>query len=233
MLSGCASLQLLSFGASSISYAVSGKSLSDHAISTVMKQDCALHRPLVGEDACVKHDGTGVIRAPKPGQGRPRQASINTERQWQLVAEPPQRLLPAINKPASKAEPINDKPQILADNQVEVNVVPAFKQGFEQQVVTKPKLFAVVGSFNQLKYARNNLRKQKPGLNAQIMTNSAADIANGATKYRVVIGPIDPEQFSHQVGDIGERSHYHAWRLRLCGNSLQVPPCKTALLAAR
>ena len=50
-LSGCAlppAIQIVSLGANVVSYASSGKSLSDHGISYAVQKDCALHRAIEG-----------------------------------------------------------------------------------------------------------------------------------------------------------------------------------------
>lgn len=49
-ISGCASLELLAVGG--ISYLVTGKGLSDHALSAVMDQDCAMHHLLSDRPLC-------------------------------------------------------------------------------------------------------------------------------------------------------------------------------------
>jgi len=51
LLSGCATLKLISLGLSSINYLTTGKSLSDHAMAA---QDCALHRMVFDEMVCRK-----------------------------------------------------------------------------------------------------------------------------------------------------------------------------------
>jgi hypothetical protein len=65
LVSGCAlpaSLQIVSWAVSGFSYATTGKSLSDHAVSAVVAKDCALHRIALGEDICnpVEADGIAV-----------------------------------------------------------------------------------------------------------------------------------------------------------------------------
>lgn len=57
-LSGCLvalppAIQLASFAADGISYATTGKSVTDHAISAVTERDCAMTRVLAGEDICM------------------------------------------------------------------------------------------------------------------------------------------------------------------------------------
>lgn len=53
LLGGCATLDFLSLGVSGVSYIVTGKSLSDHMISAFKQEDCAMHRALQGEQACI------------------------------------------------------------------------------------------------------------------------------------------------------------------------------------
>ena len=67
--------------------------------------------------------------------------------------------------------------------------------------------------------------------NAHIMVNPAQLVAKGATRYRVVIGPINPAQFDESIGDVGERADHQAWRLTLCQQTLLPPPCEGALFA--
>ena len=55
-LSGCgvvpAGVALVSYAADGVSYLVTGKSTTDHALSAVADQDCALLRPLANEPVC-------------------------------------------------------------------------------------------------------------------------------------------------------------------------------------
>lgn len=56
-LSGCIvalppAVQLASLALDGVSYVATGKSVTDHAISTVTAQDCAMLRGLQGEDIC-------------------------------------------------------------------------------------------------------------------------------------------------------------------------------------
>jgi hypothetical protein len=262
VLSGCASLRLLSFGASGISYAVSGKSISDHAISTVMEQDCSLHRVVMEENVCSERDGNGILRSARP-RAKQQVASVSNEAHWQVltkntkaIVEPNLKPNPIKRKYVSTISPDETVRQLMAANnnkgEVEIGVARPFennvglvvkisnkgpinKKPVNRKPVNKkpidkgPLLFAVLGSFNELKYARDNLREH-PDLNAQIITNPTTAIANGATRYRVVSGPMSEQDFNHNLGRNGDKQAYHAWRLRLCGDSLLPPPCTAPML---
>ena len=75
-LSGCIvalppAVQMASFALDGVSYITTGKSVSDHAISTITAQDCAMTRALKGDDICtaqhvevaMRPDGTPVQMA--------------------------------------------------------------------------------------------------------------------------------------------------------------------------
>lgn len=77
---GCAlpvPLQLATFAASGFSYATTGKGISDHAVSAVAEQDCAMHRIAFGEEMCNGEPSTGAVvveNAPTktdPGRAEP------------------------------------------------------------------------------------------------------------------------------------------------------------------
>lgn len=55
LLGGCGlpiALQIASLAADGIALASTGKTTTDHAVSAVISQDCALFRGLKGEDVC-------------------------------------------------------------------------------------------------------------------------------------------------------------------------------------
>lgn len=258
-LSGCASLQLVSLGASGLSYMVTGKSISDHAISTVMKKDCALHRSVFGQETCTEYDGDGVIRGVKPGQ----QPMFGQGDNWQIAATN-NRALPPINHPQkqqskttqqrkpvatfkrSSVSPDTVVRQLMAEKQqfqtsakpqtdvVEVSKLNPQPSLMVSPYIDKPALFAVVGSYNNKHFAQGNIAKQAKQANtkAKLMINSVELIQRGAPKYRVVIGPILESQFSTSLGDVGENTNHKAWRMTLCQQTLSPPPCENNMLVA-
>jgi hypothetical protein len=302
LLSGCATLQLASFGISGISYAVSGKSISDHAISKVMAKDCALHRVILGQSACVDPElqEPGVLIADN-SQSTRSNTLASTQRHWYRATNNSGRnaSLSPINHPQgqakrnvySKTNTSNASGRYLArkGNRAKRGFQPKEsyqpKEGFQakqrfqrrskfsstvspdelvsaipattkikggktadrlatmshidkvearfmgsvsrvaQHNAAKPLLFAVIGSFNELAYARQRIA-QYHDLNAQLITSK-----KGSTKYRVIIGPLTEQQFNHNIGRSTKADLAHAWRLRLCGNTMSPPPCDGAMLA--
>ena len=63
-LSGCAILpayQVVMWGATGFSYATSGKSLTDHVVSSALEKDCSLARLLTGRLPCAYADSSGTV----------------------------------------------------------------------------------------------------------------------------------------------------------------------------
>ena len=72
-VSACAptALTVMSLAAGGFSYAATGKSVSDHALSSVTQSDCAVHRALRGQPVCtdilLAGDTTDDLRDPALG----------------------------------------------------------------------------------------------------------------------------------------------------------------------
>lgn len=70
LLAGCAlppALTLASLAADGVSYAATGKSTTDHALSAIAQEDCALVRAVKEEAICVPK-GTAVAALAGPDQ---------------------------------------------------------------------------------------------------------------------------------------------------------------------
>lgn len=260
LLSGCATLELFSFGVSGLSYAVTGKSISDHAISTVMAQDCALHRAVVDGNVCVEYDSDGVLRTSKPGAPSPQVVARANEVYWQdlpladnqpepSAVEPEYPPLKGFKPKTSPDEtvrqlmakqPVDEvKPdtqtqapapalqrvsyQLPSEENVEIGVITPMVTRFEGPKTAQ--LFAVLGSYNELHFAKQSLAKY-PHLNAQVIKNPARYSDKSATLYRVVAGPLTEAEFSDKLN-----SGYNAWRIQLCTESMRPPPCTEPMLA--
>ncbi len=71
-VSACAptAITVISLAAGGFSYAATGKSVSDHALSSVTQSDCAVHRVLMGDPVCedilLAGGASPAVRDPAP-----------------------------------------------------------------------------------------------------------------------------------------------------------------------
>lgn len=122
-ITGCASLELLAVGG--MSYLLTGKGLSDHALSAVMDQDCAMHHVLSDRPICEN-------------------TVIETDQESLLVeANPPD------------AVAADDSPLVADTRvEVQVPAEPVIKnEPLTHTYAALIENYAVVGSFNDLKFA--------------------------------------------------------------------------------
>jgi hypothetical protein len=227
ILSGCATLNIVSFGISGISYITTGKSLSDHAFSAMREQDCALHRLVFDESMC--HKNSNMI-----------ETNINTILAKNTVQEDNQLIINSINvmekgideitKPSNNSFPST---ALIEKSNVSSN----FDSG-EQLIKNKESLYKekwnnvaqykVVGSFNNKSYAitRANLYQE---IGAIVIPNRKTQTKKltktyGA-KYRVVLAPDFANTEPLGSGIIAKTVKHSYWMLNLCTKTLSPPPC--------
>jgi len=164
LASGCAvppALVIASYGADGLSYLSSGKSLEDHGISTVMDEDCALHRFLNDKPICRDFNPSykGLLLEPAPplpesAQNQPPTAPIET------ASEPGRNSATseAVSAPAAIPSEVADE---------------------------EPRRFLVLGSFTE----RENAVRLKKRLGETGVAVVPAAVG-GRTVYRVVAGPF-------------------------------------------
>jgi hypothetical protein len=78
-------IQYVSAAATIVSYVATGKGTSDHVISVLTEQDCALHRALFEAEICFEDIQTiasmlilGEVQPPRKGGQKPALAAITT-----------------------------------------------------------------------------------------------------------------------------------------------------------
>jgi hypothetical protein len=169
LLSGCAlppALIIGSYGADGLSYLSSGKSLEDHGISTVLDQDCALHRFLVDKPICKDFNPPykGLLLEPAPAPPEVAQAAVT---------------------PASPAPPTESAPD--PSHNVVSNKVASATPPPNPKTPTGggPRRFLVLGSFSEHENAVR-LVKQLGETGVAVMPA----VIHGRTVYRVVAGPF-------------------------------------------
>lgn len=216
-LASCASLELIAAGG--ISYLLTGKGLSDHALSLTMDQDCATHRLLFDEPLCVPD-------------------SISNETPDVLIAsnsQPPENIGDSQPEAVESEEAVilaqeltspSEETAILTSGVDSIDDLIGVDLPYEPEPLAE--IYAVVGSFNDLKYAfeRSTLYRI---YNTQIV--EAPKDSN--IRYRVVIGPLqDKGLIEHipQKSNIDTNPH---WAIELCSDSLLPPPCEGQLLVKK
>lgn len=115
-LSGCGlvaippAVTIASYAVDGVSYLVSGKSVTDHAISEVAGADCAMWRMLKMENPCLNEDGSAdVLIAHEPGVYEPSNGTLGEpSRLWQpeedISPDGLDPIVPADGSPVVEAE---------------------------------------------------------------------------------------------------------------------------------
>jgi hypothetical protein len=210
-LSGCA-LTLEMMAISGISYLATGKSLSDNAFSLVTNRDCALHRVMTNEAICAENtlptsdtnDEFLLARTEVPD-------TIKTE------------VTTAQSTFNSVPEEYEDVPSAVAT--LNTANIPSFSIAIEETNTPltehlSAQTFAVVGSFNSYQYAQRRNDKYV-NFNPQIIKNQA----DSATQYRVVVGPINRDDFIAGLPTMVGAETQLPWEIDLCVNDMSPPPC--------
>ena len=241
LLSSCATLQVMSFGISALSYTFTGKSVTDHVISEITTQDCALHRIVLGEQACLdgSEDYIAVLNAPVNNQLIPepkwqtlndnapnnhphtKQANLSQQQSAssRITVEEISLFTPqTLQHTSLTARTANSSaPQHLASKRA-----PLEESFYDRIIPTDqvPKLYAVVGTFTQRVYAQTRQHEYQ---------HHQAHLVTNGQRYQVVIGPLSGQQYT----EFAALEHKEPpWRTRLC-QDLTPAPCNTAMLASR
>lgn len=194
LLGGCGlppALTAASWAIDGVSYLVSGKSVTDHAISEVAQQDCALFRVVQDREICADYEIDGNV------DGTTLSASAEMEDSGSLAvpvdlasfavgfgpgtaetvafADPPtawKTQKTRIAQPRFETATPRPRPVSIAARVSPAQTTPA----------SVHRTLAVIGSFQQFDNARG-LAARELGLNAQVRTV----LAGGKTWHRVIV----------------------------------------------
>ena len=254
-INGCAlsSLTIASLAANGLSFAVSGKSLSDHFLSNATGNDCSLFRIVSGDRICLvgtqdvadektQEPTATVVTATILNDGatlaRSRGATFtSTESNKASVAtaqEEPSALELETGLAARTAHY-----SLLDPNQTLRKVAmiePSRGAGPDVQVastepyqvareIDRPQLFVVLGSFQD---QANALRQHSVNGNSRI----TPAIVNGERYYRVVLGPFGDSITTLATASDSALHGAGRWPIWLCADSLSAPPCSLSLAQA-
>ena len=192
LASGCAlppALVIASYGADGLSYLSSGKSLEDHGISTVLDEDCALHRYLIDEAVCNKYD------PPNPG--------------FLFAQAPSGPTLPEAGQPAARPAPPVESAPLPRVTPASAPLPLASPQAPPAPIHgASTHRYLVLGSFG----ARENAVHFAKGLGETGITVVPA-VVGGRTVYRVVAGPMTPTKVASLRTRVAGKTTEPAWEV--------------------
>lgn len=224
-LMSCASLELIAAGG--VSYLLTGKGLSDHALSMTMDEDCAFHRVLFDEPLCapdvLTNETSDVLIAATQDAEQTPGTDKNTEVMAAVTGEA-STLVADDSLRQNQGFAVSEDNALLPSG---VESIDSFVNvDLPNESLSEAQIYAVVGSFNDLKYAF-----ERSTLYRIYNTHIIEAPKDSGVRYRVVIGPLqDKGLIEHipQKSDIDTNPH---WAVELCEDSLSPPPCEASLLA--
>ena len=192
-------MTLMSLSASGVSFAVSGKSLSDHALSAVLNRDCAVWRPVKGEPVCREAESeTQRLAILEPVIMAQRPQDVSREQRYEGETSDTHH---ATSRPGFSVG-VTPPPQASA--------VSGSTAKLPFGVTAGPRQFWVVGSFSQRSNATRLANELSVDGSAVLTVRLAAGL-----RHRVIIGP-QPQGNALLRDAIPTRGVEGAWPLTLC-----------------
>lgn len=217
-------LKIASWALDGISYLATKKSLTDHGLSMVAQQDCAMLRGLQGEEIC--RDGApgndGVTVAALTSGAEPAKAeaavaasSTDASQAGDQPAPTEAWTPPAAAETAPEADTARAASFETAagsPDTAQVSEKPVVRPVVVQEVKTEPwgELYYVVASFRELDRADVVLQRY-PHLELRVLSG----VLDGAEVYRVAAGPFhsgDGFGVKKMIRDAGLKN---AWAVRM------------------
>lgn len=202
--SGCATLELLA--ASGLSYLVTGKSLTDNALSIALDEDCAMHRIVLDRQICD-------------------QRLVDPD----MVTEDDELLIASTKSPSAATS--EDSPGTvevsIARSDLTENQEQKSNQITDNDVRMEAQIYAVVGSFNNFAFAQNRMKKYSR-FQSRIIESGDTNVA-----YRVIVGPFE---HADEIRSLPTRVGIETsdpWAITLCDDGITVDTCGAGLLAKR
>lgn len=227
LLGGCSlppALTAASWAIDGVSYLVSGKSVTDHAISEVAQQDCALFRVVQDREICEDYeidgnvDGTilsasavteiddpDALAVPVdlasftvgfgPGTAEAEAVAFDVA-PAALAVQPVLAAQPRFGTATPRPRPV----QVAAATH---EATAAIRSSERQMRGDLHRTLSVIGSFQQIENARG-LATREAGLNAQLRTV----VADGKTWHRVIVDA--------PLAEVRASGFDDAWVLRTC-----------------
>lgn len=213
LTSGCAlpvPFQIASWAASGLSYATTGKSISDHAVSAVTERDCAMHRIALGEQICTAPDDFDFAEEkPAKPADRLRDSMI-------ALAENLEGDLQPASGADDTAPPLDTALLAMADalNAIDRQTPPADSAGNGDG-----KHYLVIGQYRALHEAEKVRERH-----ASLHTKVRMVLQDGALLYQVTAGPFSrpaAEELEAKLDTVGTGARVAL----LCADGATPAPC--------
>ena len=216
---GCAlpvPLQIASWAASGFSYAATGKSLSDHAVSAVTHEDCALHRIALGKDICVPIETDGTALAKNSPASKASEPTNRLRDSMIALAESSDNDLQPASKDPGTAKPLDKALLAMAETLNGIDRVAGTETVAQRDA---PAHYLVIGRYRALEEAEN-VRIRHAALGTKIRMV----LENGALLYQVTAGPFTRPTAQDMEARL-EKFGQHARIAQLCSDGVTPAPC--------
>ncbi len=236
ILNGCALTEaiLITTG----SYLLTGKSVSDNALSFATDMDCKSHNVFYGEAICNPHEEMYVKTENKDNQSLSLTANNGTESVISNLSPtntPNSVKLTKTNQRQQSTANINENSDLVTTERLTPESLQQIinrKQSIEDQSLhsrkyssrsslnKEPKMYAVVGSFTDLSHAefRQSLYHDFDALITQHNNDKS-------TIYRVIVGPLAQKKDVEEIPSQVDTERFNPWVISLCEDGHKLPPC--------
>lgn len=218
-------LKIASWALDGVSYLATKKSLTDHGLSMVAQQDCAMLRGLKGEEICRDDapgtDGAVVVALAARTEAEKTEASLAAASTDAMPAggqplKAESWTAPAMAEAVSEADAARTAASFDTaaggSDVIQADALPVVRPTADLEVKTEPwgELYYVIASFRELDRADLVLQRY-PHLELRVLTG----VLDGAEVFRVAAGPFRSGEglgVKKLIRDAGLRN---AWAVRM------------------
>jgi len=214
VLGGCAlplPVQIASWAADGVSFLATGKSVTDHGISAVAQQDCAMWRAATTGEICIDEVDEGVALAELEGEplSATDPAGLGTEAEAWAIA--------AAFVTAASFDATADAPDAGSEPEVAAEMTAAAAPPVE--------FYYVIASF--VRRANAEIVSEH---HAGMGTGIVEAHVDGRLRHRVVVGPVQASDRAETKRRLTEAGLKGVWPLRLRGARVAAAGARTANL---
>ncbi len=229
-------LTVVTFAVDGVSLLVSGKSISDHALSAANDEDCAMWRVFKDRPICREYEAPDAVLAAVPVVDEPTPSVDEPDEAEILVAEAATETTPETKdtyiETVSASRPQREA-VALAANEANEDIVATSAEATPMEIAAiaalapaagkpkpKPRHFIVLGSYLKETYAKDALTRGRDFAPRMVRVR-----VRGKVYHRVVSGPYARDAISSVRKSLTGEGFRRSWSIKLCENSLRAGPC--------